>query len=312
MPKIHIASPSGLQEELEESQLHARWREGAIEKHSLYWREGMANWQPIADFIASATPSTAAALPSAPAPQPVDPNAPFNPYAAPAYQPEPEAPAAYVSTGPIRPVFYKHPRLLTNVLTMFLALCVVAYLLLIINQISQYLLVSRPYTMEEGVANDARLKSVFQLTQLAFFSTAIVFGMWIYRAAMNSRSFGARGMQDTPGWSVGWYFIPIMHLFRPYQAMKQIWQVSANPDDWENQPGSPVLTSWWTFWVLANLVGNIANVISRGAETTAGLQVATLAALASCICSLAVSVAAIILVRTLLQRQEALVARSAA
>jgi len=71
--------------------------------------------------------------------------------------------------------------------------------------------------------------------------------MWIYRANANARLPGAQDMKFTPGWSVGWFFIPFAMLFKPFQAMKEIWRASANPQDWQSQPVS-VLVGWWWFF----------------------------------------------------------------
>lgn len=46
----------------------------------------------------------------------------------------------------------------------------------------------------------------------------VVFLCWVYRANYNCRQWGAAGMRFTPGWSVGWFFVPIMNLFRPLQV----------------------------------------------------------------------------------------------
>ena len=45
--------------------------------------------------------------------------------------------------------------------------------------------------------------------------TYIAAGFWIFNAACNARAFGAKGLQISPGWAVGWYFVPIMWLFKP-------------------------------------------------------------------------------------------------
>jgi len=60
-------------------------------------------------------------------------------------------------------------------------------------------------------------------------TTSILFLMWIYRANSNARQLGAQGMKFSPGWSVGFYFIPILWFWKPYQAMKEIWQASKAP-----------------------------------------------------------------------------------
>jgi hypothetical protein len=91
---------------------------------------------------------------------------------------------------------------------------------------------------------------------LIFILTAIAFLGWIYRANTNARALGARGMQFTPGWSIGWYFIPILSFWKPYQAMKEIWQASKSPDSWSSQdPVAPLVSNWWTLWLAANFLG---------------------------------------------------------
>ena len=61
-------------------------------------------------------------------------------------------------------------------------------------------------------------------------------------------------MAFTPGWVVGWYFIPIAWFWKPYQAMREIWQASVSPADWKQQVGSPLLVWWWALWILTTWV----------------------------------------------------------
>jgi hypothetical protein len=78
-----------------------------------------------------------------------------------------------------------------------------------------------------ATSNDNRQQAI-GFTQVALFIvTGIVFLTWIHRANRNARALGAEGMRFTPGWSVGWYFVPIMSLWKPFQAMREIWQASA-------------------------------------------------------------------------------------
>ena len=79
--------------------------------------------------------------------------------------------------------------------------------------------------------------------------TAILVLTWVQRANHNARSLGAVDMQYTPGWAVGWYFVPIAWFWKPYQAMKEIWRASANPANWPGEPGSPLLHWWWILWI---------------------------------------------------------------
>jgi len=81
-------------------------------------------------------------------------------------------------------------------------------------------------------------------------STPILVLMWIYRANHNARQLGAADMRFTPGWAVGWYFIPIAWFWKPYQAMTEIWRASVNPSDWRATPVSPLLRWWWGLWIV--------------------------------------------------------------
>ena len=80
--------------------------------------------------------------------------------------------------------------------------------------------------------------------------TAILVLTWIHRANHNARQLGAAGMHFTPGWAVGWHFVPIAWFWKPYQAMTEIWRASRNPADWRDEPVSPLLRWWWILWIV--------------------------------------------------------------
>jgi hypothetical protein len=64
-------------------------------------------------------------------------------------------------------------------------------------------------------------------------------------------------MRFTPGWAVGWSFVPFMNVFRPYQAMQEIWKICSDPVSWQKQPGSLLIKWWWLFSLLFSLLGGI-------------------------------------------------------
>jgi len=107
------------------------------------------------------------------------------------------------------------------------------------------------------------------LPQLIVAVASIVFiAMWIYRVAWNARVFaGARNMDFTPGWSVGWYFVPFANLWKPYQAMKEVWRASANPSQMDRTGVSWWLPLWWLLWLANNIVSNYASRASWRADT---------------------------------------------
>lgn len=81
-------------------------------------------------------------------------------------------------------------------------------------------------------------------------ATAVLVLNWIHRANHNARQLGAADMRFTPGWAVGWYFVPVAWFWKPYQVMSEIWRASRNPSFWREQPVSPLLPLWWILWIV--------------------------------------------------------------
>ncbi len=87
------------------------------------------------------------------------------------------------------------------------------------------------------------------IVELLLFALGIVRGItflvWIYRTNKNLRTLSGQQMRFAPGWAVGCYFIPIVNFFMPYQAMKEIWQVSH-----KSRGGTPsIVAGWWALWL---------------------------------------------------------------
>ena len=57
---------------------------------------------------------------------------------------------------------------------------------------------------------------------IAYITAVVLYCIWIHRANRNARALGTQGMRFTPGWCVGWWFIPFMNLYKPYQAVSEI------------------------------------------------------------------------------------------
>jgi hypothetical protein len=122
---------------------------------------------------------------------------------------------------------------------------------------------SREAMMEAANASDVLVGLASLVTLAVLITTYVVAGVWVYRAGANVRTFGAKGLQDSPGWAVGWYAIPIMQWFRPFMAMTEIWKASGDPLSWSAQRTPALLGGWWAFWVLTNILGTIVWAGSR-------------------------------------------------
>jgi heme/copper-type cytochrome/quinol oxidase subunit 2 len=103
------------------------------------------------------------------------------------------------------------------------------------------------------------LTAVLGLATIAvYIATVIAFLMWLYRASNNIAAFGQRTMHSS-GWAVGSFFVPIMNLFVPYQATKDIWTKSAPEASSFSFSTSPpgFFAAWWGFWIASNIASNI-------------------------------------------------------
>jgi len=76
----------------------------------------------------------------------------------------------------------------------------------------------------------------------------VAFFMWTYRAASNARIMTPAGADISPDWAIGWYLIPIMSLWKPYQALRRVWACSLSPSAM-NEADIPTSFVW--FWILS-------------------------------------------------------------
>lgn len=102
---------------------------------------------------------------------------------------------------------------------------------------------------------------------LSFLACVVTGGMWIHRAHANLFAAGLEGLQFTPGWSVGWFFVPIAFLFKPLEAMVELWNASQLKPEGYKAPTGRLLPVWWGFWVVGNGILNVSARIG-GAEST--------------------------------------------
>ena len=77
---------------------------------------------------------------------------------------------------------------------------------------------------------------------------------WIYRAQANLQLATEYRLDISPGWAVGWFFVPFANLVKPYEAMKQLWSNTAGSAD--PDAGSP-LGRWWGCFLVGGISQNI-------------------------------------------------------
>lgn len=125
---------------------------------------------------------------------------------------------------------------------------------------------SQELAIADGEASDQRQRIVALMYLSVFIVSGFLILRWIHRSNYNARELGASDMEFTPGWSIGYYFIPILALWKPYQAMKEIWKASHNPSNWQSENTSSLLGIWWFLWIVTNILGQAVFRMSNGAE----------------------------------------------
>lgn len=214
-----------------ESRLSEMFRAGELTGETMVWRNGMPDWLPLAtampDWFPPKTPPALAFQ-----------NASTNPGG--------PVLTALVTQG--NGFVYRNPKprammAKVSMLMMTVSGCLVSLI--------EFAVPARPEA-------EASLIDVFvgflALGLLVSIVLSIVFFcMWTHRVVANSYAFGGRFNEITPGWAVGWYFIPFANLVKPYQALKQAWQTTHDETD---APG--VLPAWWGLWIASNIIGNIS------------------------------------------------------
>ena len=121
------------------------------------------------------------------------------------------------------------------------------------------------YTIEEVDANDVRQMRIDLAYLLIYAVLAVSFLMWLHRIRKNEAHLDVVGTQFSAGWSVWVWFIPIMNLFRPYQIMKEAWQVSdsdTEADSWNRSSVSPLMGWWWFLFLAAGFIFLISNYLT--------------------------------------------------
>ena len=139
----------------------------------------------------------------------------------------------------------------------------------------------------------------------------VVFLWYLARVNHNARALGAKGLSATPGWTIGYFFVPIINLYRPYQIVQELWKASAPvAGRWTSQPGSSLVGWWWALHLLDNVANQIVARLNWSVTTNENPDVNQLLALAGLdlgveVLDLGLCVAAFQLVRKLQERQSA-------
>lgn len=161
------------------------------------------------------------------------------------------------------------------------------------------------FTEKQANALEEQSRSNALITLGVTFLTVVFFIKWIVRAQKNVRSFGATDLEISPGWAAGWFFVPFANLVKPFQAMRDMWKASRDPEDWRGVPTGWILSLWWGTWLLAGALGQAVFRLGRNAETRDQLLTLAQAEVASGLADALSALVALVLVTGVSRAQAA-------
>ncbi len=156
-----------------------------------------------------------------------------------------------------------------------LGIAILASLLVIYSNCLQYALLDqikhgKRFPIDVLLANDQRHATISGAELIVVVLTAIAFLMWTYRAYKNLPALGARGLEHTPGWAVGWYFVPFANLVKPYSVTVEVVRHS-NPDGigaGARRISTANVGRWWAAYLIAGVVGWLAGMMFASGVAT--------------------------------------------
>jgi hypothetical protein len=228
-----------------------------------------------------------------------------NPYAPPAASIDLGGPPAVTGGG------FKSALPLANAVVVAMALYVLAEVMVSIDAfvaigVMKGVLNGEPFDQAPWAAIDARARMLGVLLEVVWLAGIVTFCVFMPRANKNARAFMAP-LSNTPGWAAGWFFVPIVYLWKPYYAMKEIWQGS-DPDpsvDAYNARVSPLLPLWWWMYLAffaSRGLFSAANKDTPGRESFIAMEKVRIAI--SVITILAAFLAAAVVRRLALRQEE--------
>ena len=134
-------------------------------------------------------------------------------------------------------------------------------ILLLILDIAQ--IIYLVYDVMNGLHTSPDITSTFEkhvpwisyFFSVSYLAVIVLYCVWIYRSSVNSRRLPGLGSpQFTPGLCVGYHFVPVVHLWMPFQAVKEILDRFTLSATGESQKTGIAFYSWWAFFGFSHVI----------------------------------------------------------
>jgi hypothetical protein len=153
-----------------------------------------------------------------------------------------------------------------------LARTVVVWLYVHIGAVVFYGLASGLTLLGKSDVNDLIVALAGLLLAAASLVTAFLVLKWIYRVSRNAHAV-ARGLTISPPWAIGWFFVPIAFLWKPFQGLREAWQASSDASNWKTYPVPVILRWWWALFLISNALSQASLRITMASGDSSAIDV---------------------------------------
>ncbi len=197
---------------------------------------------------------------------------------------------------------------MARVIVVLLGLSALLALVMVVLRLGEQGLLARIANLEfvseeEVTRSDGRISAVVIVQLLTLLVTGIVWLIWQHRGQANLVATRVSALRFTPGWAVGWWFVPFANLVMPFQTMRELWKASGGEEDWRHSRTWPVIGWWWATWLTAGVLGRIGGAVVAGATTIETVRFGSRVLLLYELVVLAAAILAMMLVRSVRDRQ---------
>jgi len=162
---------------------------------------------------------------------------------------------------PAKVYTWKDPTGLTRAVLIVMALCFAADFALMtvwltFGEAAQYDAVG-----DEAFTTPQFISWSVDMATLVILLACIVIPFWIVRVSKNAHVLRPQ-MKFSPLGSIGWYVVPIASLFKPFQALSEIWLVSSTKAE---RGSDRLLIAWWVSFIMSGLASTFGSFGASGA-----------------------------------------------
>lgn len=152
----------------------------------------------------------------------------------------------------------------------FVLVAMLTYVVTIIGAIATWLVITHQLNVTEDEATIIDMTfAIGAIASLVFYVlSAFATARLTYRLMKNAHELQSDETLISPGWAVGWYFIPFANLAMPPRAVGQIWRTTFRHLGQER--GSGIIGWWWAAWLISSIVLGVSDRMSAPTSSLGG------------------------------------------